>query len=113
MTEKNKLNKFNVPEESLEKFRTDLAEYSFILEQQIKKTSNYDLTLEKEVTREFAWEVMASIFQLEDINNKNILLEQLKKSFGKSLRKLPVMTMEEVIDFQKVIKFLNEMLKEI
>ena len=37
MTEKNKLNKFNVPEESLEKFRTDLAEYSFILEQQLKK----------------------------------------------------------------------------
>ena len=25
------------PEESLEKFRTDLAEYSFILEQQLKK----------------------------------------------------------------------------
>lgn len=60
---------------------------------------------------EFA-EVMASIFQLEDINNKNILLEQLKKSFGYQLQKLPAMTMEEVIDFQKVIKFLNEMLKE-
>ena len=27
--------------------------------------SNYDLTLTKEVTREFAWEVMASIFKLE------------------------------------------------
>ena len=25
------------PEESLEKFRTDLAEYNFILEQQVKK----------------------------------------------------------------------------
>ena len=25
------------PEESLEKFRTDLAEYNFILEQQLKK----------------------------------------------------------------------------
>ena len=33
----NKLNKFNVPEESLEKFRTDLAEYSFMLEQEYKK----------------------------------------------------------------------------
>ena len=73
---------------------------------------NYDLTLKKEVTREFA-EVMASIFQLEDINNKNILLEQLKKYFGYQLQKLPAMTMEEVIDFQKVIKFLNEMFKEI
>lgn len=30
-------NKKNDPEESLEKFRTDLAEYSFILEQQYKK----------------------------------------------------------------------------
>lgn len=40
------------------------------------------------------------------------LLEQLKKSFGYQLQKLPAMTMEEVIDFQKVIKFLNEMLKE-
>ena len=77
------------------------------------RMGNYDLTLKKEVTREFAWEVMASIFQLEDINNKNILLEQLKKSFGYQLQKLPAMTMEEVIDFQKVIKFLNEMFKEI
>ena len=30
-------NKKNDPEESLEKFRTDLAEYNFILEQQLKK----------------------------------------------------------------------------
>ncbi len=37
--------------------------------------SNYDLTLIKEVTREFAWEVMASIFKLEYINNTNILLD--------------------------------------
>ena len=29
--------KKNDPEESLEKFRTDLAEYSFMLEQQLKK----------------------------------------------------------------------------
>ena len=30
-------NKKKDPEESLEKFRTDLAEYNFILEQQYKK----------------------------------------------------------------------------
>ena len=30
-------NKKNDPEESLEKFKTDLAEYNFILEQQLKK----------------------------------------------------------------------------
>ena len=30
-------NKKNDPEESLEKFRTDLAEYSFMLEQEYKK----------------------------------------------------------------------------
>jgi hypothetical protein len=30
-------NKKNDPEESLEKFRTDLAEYNFILEQELKK----------------------------------------------------------------------------
>ena len=82
------------------------------MKQEMIRMGNYDLTLKKEVTREFA-EVMASIFQLEDINNKNILLEQLKKSFGYQLQKLPAMTMEEVIDFQKVIKFLNEMFKEI
>ena len=33
----NKLNKFKFTSESLEKFRTDLAEYNFILEQQLKK----------------------------------------------------------------------------
>ena len=33
----NKLNKFKFTSESLEKFRTDLAEYNFILEQEYKK----------------------------------------------------------------------------
>ena len=33
----NKLNKFKFTSESLEKFKTDLAEYNFILEQQLKK----------------------------------------------------------------------------
>ena len=32
-----KLNNFKFNSESLEKFRTDLAEYSFMLEQQLKK----------------------------------------------------------------------------
>ena len=73
---------------------------------------NYDLTLTKEVTREFAWEVMARISKVKQKIKEDILLNQLQKSFGEFLRKLPVMTMEEVIDFQKVIKFLNEMLKE-
>ena len=40
-------NKKNDPEESLEKFRTDLAEYNFILEQQLKKKS-YTSTTQKE-----------------------------------------------------------------
>ena len=62
--------------------------------------NNYDLTLKKEVTREFAWEVMARILKLEDINNKDKLLEQLKKSFGLELQSLPVMTIQEVIDFK-------------
>ena len=30
-------NKKNDPEESFERYKTDLAEYSFILEQQLKK----------------------------------------------------------------------------
>ena len=62
--------------------------------------NNYDLTLKKEVTREFAQEVMARILKLEDIDNKDKLLEQLKKSFGLELQRLPVMTMQEVIDFK-------------
>ena len=33
----NKLNKFKFTSESLERYKTDLAEYNFILEQQIKK----------------------------------------------------------------------------
>ena len=33
----NKLNKFKFTSESLERYKTDLAEYSFILEQQLKK----------------------------------------------------------------------------
>lgn len=75
--------------------------------------SNYDLTLEKEVTREFAWEVMANILKIKRKTNEEILLNQLQKSFGDKLGELPRMTMEEVKDFQKIIKFLNEMLKEI
>lgn len=75
--------------------------------------SNYDLTLEKEVTREFAWEVMGRISRVEEKIREEILLNQLQKSFGDKLGELPRMTMEEVKDFQKIIKFLNEMLKEI
>ena len=33
----NKLNKFKFTSESLERYKTDLSEYSFILEQQYKK----------------------------------------------------------------------------
>ena len=33
----NKLNKFKFNSESLSKYKTDLAEYNFILEQQLKK----------------------------------------------------------------------------
>lgn len=75
--------------------------------------SNYDLTLIKEVTREFAWEVMGRISRVEEKIREEILLNQLQKSFGDKLGELPRMTMEEVKDFQKIIKFLNEMLKEI
>ena len=75
--------------------------------------SIYNLTLEKEVTREFAWEVMGRISRVEEKIREEILLNQLQKSFGDKLGELPRMTMEEVKDFQKIIKFLNEMLKEI
>ena len=33
----NKLNKFKFTSESLERYKTDLSEYSFMLEQQLKK----------------------------------------------------------------------------
>ena len=75
--------------------------------------SIYNLTLEKEVTREFGWEVMGRISRVEEKIREEILLNQLQKSFGDKLGELPRMTMEEVKDFQKIIKFLNEMLKEI
>ena len=75
--------------------------------------SIYNLTLEKEVTREFAWEVMGRISRVEEKIREEILLNQLQKSLGDKLGELPRMTMEEVKDFQKIIKFLNEMLKEI
>ena len=75
--------------------------------------SNYDLTLEKEVTREFAWEVMANISKTKRKISEEILLNQLQKSFGDMLDKLPIMTMEEVLNFQIIIKFLNDMLNEL
>ena len=34
--------------------------------------SNYDLTLEKEVTREFAWEVMANILKIKRKTKRKI-----------------------------------------
>ena len=39
-------NKKNDPEESLERYKTDLAEYSFMLEQEYKKKVNSDGTIE-------------------------------------------------------------------
>ena len=37
----NKLNKFKFTSESLERYKTDLAEYSFMLEQEYKKKKLY------------------------------------------------------------------------
>ena len=50
----NKLNKFKFTSESLERYKTDLAEYSFMLEQEYKKKlylnnkkiRNYDIIIQ-------------------------------------------------------------------
>ena len=39
-------------EESLEKFRTDLAEYNFILEQEYKKKKSYTSTIQEKQKEE-------------------------------------------------------------
>ena len=59
--------------------------------------SNYDLTLIKEVTREFAWEVMASIFKLEYINKLLPHLDEMLSEGG-------LMTIDDV----NVIKYGNK-----
>ena len=64
----------------------------------------HDLTLKKEVAREGAWEVLARINKVEDILGKNSLLELIYKKFGDKTQEIPKMTLEDIENFETIMK---------
>ena len=66
----------------------------------------YDLTLKKEVAREGAWEVLARINKVEDIVGENSLLELIYKKIGDKTLEIPKMTLEDIENFETIMKFL-------
>lgn len=73
----------------------------------------HDLTLKKEVAREGAWEVLARINKIEDIIGQNTLLELIYKKFGDKTQEIPKMKLEDVENFETIMKFLNNIFMEI
>ena len=73
----------------------------------------HDLTLKKEVARECAWEVLARINKGEEILGQNPLLELIYKKIGDKTLEIPKMTLEDIENFETIMKFLNNIFMEI
>ena len=73
----------------------------------------YDLTLKKEVAREGAWEILGRINKVEDIIGQNSLLELIYKKIGDKTLEIPKMTLEDIENFETIMKFLNNIFMEI
>jgi len=73
----------------------------------------HDLTLKKEVAREGAWEVLARINKVEEILGQNPLLELIYKKIGDKTLEIPKMTLEDIENFETIMKFLNNIFMEI
>ena len=73
----------------------------------------HDLTLKKEVAREGAWEILARINKVEDIIGQNPLLELIYKKIGDKTLEIPKMTLEDIENFETIMKFLNNIFMEI
>lgn len=73
----------------------------------------HDLTLKKEVAREGAWEVLARINKVENIVGENSLLELIYKKIGDKTLEIPKMTLEDIENFETIMKFLNNIFMEI
>lgn len=73
---------------------------------------NYELTLEKEILREGAWEVLARVHKIEKrMNERTFLINALENKISEKIRSIPNMSADEVKVFNYNIKFLNEILK--
>ena len=73
----------------------------------------HDLTLKKEVAREGAWEVLARINKVAEILGQNPLLELIYKKIGDKTLEIPKMTLEDIENFETIMKFLNNIFMEI
>ena len=73
----------------------------------------HDLTLKKEVAREGAWEVLARINKVEEILGQNPLLQLIYKKIGDKTLEIPKMTLEDIENFETIMKFLNNIFMEI
>ena len=73
----------------------------------------HDLILKKEVAREGAWEVLARINKVEEILGQNPLLELIYKKIGDKTLEIPKMTLEDIENFETIMKFLNNIFMEI
>lgn len=75
--------------------------------------SNYDFTLEKEILREAAWEVLSRIHKLEEIAQDTSILKVMEAEISKNIIAIPGMDLEKVEIFKINIKFLNNILKTV
>ena len=73
----------------------------------------YDLTLKKEVARECAWGVMGTITRIENKKGESPVLSLIEKEFWEEVRKIPIMTFEEVEALNVKINFIMKVLSKL
>ena len=73
----------------------------------------YDLTLKKEVARECAWGVMGTITRIENKKGESPILTLIEKEFWEEVRKIPIMTFEEVEALNVKINFIMKVLSKL
>ena len=73
----------------------------------------YDLTLKKEVAREWAWGIMGTINRIENKKGEIPLLKIIEKNFWEELRKIPKMSSNEVDALNTNSNFVMKILLEL
>lgn len=73
----------------------------------------YEVTMKKEVAREFAHGVMGTACRIELKKGESSILEVIKKNIYSEICKIPNMTVEQVENLNTVSKFMMGILREV
>ena len=74
---------------------------------------DYELTVKKEVAREFAHGVMGTVCRIEGKKGNSPIFEIITKNMYEEICKIPNMSIEEVENLNTISKFMMKILNEL